>query len=236
MPQEPVPDVVDSDAGTRPALAHERIVATAVSFIDASGVPALTMRRLGAVMGVEAMSLYRYVVSREALLDAVVERLMAELDADPEVLTAPRDGWIDFVQRLAHGVRRIALAHPNGFRLVASRPTEAAWLSPPLRTLRRAEGFLSGLVAEGFSDRAAVASYRAFSAVLLGQLMLEVAPLTVDAPDRHGAGHGVAHGAGRSQPTLQRLVQEVAADPGPVEFDDALETLVDRIGRLRHTR
>ena len=61
----------------------------------------------------EAMSLYRYVPGRENLLDAVVTAIMDEMRADDEVLDSPRDGWQDFLQRLAHGVRRVALAHPK---------------------------------------------------------------------------------------------------------------------------
>jgi hypothetical protein len=80
---------------------------------------------------------------------------------DKDVLTEPRDGWQDFLQRLAHGVRRVALAHPQAFPLVASRPTEAPWIRPPLRNLRWVELFLDGLIDEGFSEEAAVVAYRA---------------------------------------------------------------------------
>ena len=59
----------------RNPLDRERIVVAAIGFIDAHGLPSLSMRRLGGVLGVEAMSLYRYVPGRENLLDAVVERL-----------------------------------------------------------------------------------------------------------------------------------------------------------------
>lgn len=69
--------VVDVDAeivaGPEPPLARlpldrDRIVDTAVSFIDEfglAGLTGLTMRRLGSIFGVEAMALYRYVPSRE---------------------------------------------------------------------------------------------------------------------------------------------------------------------------
>ena len=57
---------------TRPTgLDRERILQAAIDFIDESGLAALTMRRLGASLGVEAMALYRYVPGREDLLDGV---------------------------------------------------------------------------------------------------------------------------------------------------------------------
>ena len=49
---------------TRPTLSRERIVETAIDFVDRHGLAALTMRRLGEELGVEAMSLYRYVNGR----------------------------------------------------------------------------------------------------------------------------------------------------------------------------
>ena len=151
MPNERLDADADVVAGREPPSARQpldraRIVAAAISFIDEFGLPGLSMRRLGAMLGVEAMSLYRYVPGRENLLDAVVGSILDEMAVDEEVLDSPRHGWQDFLQRLAHGVRRVALAHPRAFPLVASRPTEAPWLRPPLRSLDTVESFLSGLV------------------------------------------------------------------------------------------
>ena len=236
-------DRLDADAeivagneppSTRTALDRDRIVAAAVEFIDESGLAGLTMRRLGGVLGVEAMSLYRYVPGRENLLDAVVERVMNELNADTEVRAAPSDGWQDFLQRLAHGVRRVALAHPKVFPLVASRPAEAPWLRPPLRSLVWVEAFLSGLTSEGFSDEAAVGAYRAFTSFLLGHLLLEVAV--------HGADVGpldVLEGGEdmstslEPYPSVSRLGDALAEDHAAVEFEESLENLLDRIALIQ---
>ena len=77
----------------RVPLDRDRIVAAAVEFIETDGLASLTMRRLGERLGVEAMSLYRYVPGKEDLLDAVVESLVMQMDWDGEVLASPRDGW-----------------------------------------------------------------------------------------------------------------------------------------------
>ena len=106
----------------RPRLDRRRVLDAAVEFIDEHGLSALTMRRLGAHLGVEAMALYRYVAGRESLIDGVVETVLDELYADPEVHITPVHGWQDYLHRLAHGVRRIALAHPAVFPTVATRP------------------------------------------------------------------------------------------------------------------
>ena len=74
----------DLDAGERPPLSRERIVAAAIAFVDRRGLTALTMRRLGTELGVEAMSLYRYVAPwlRPPLRSlAVVEDFLSTLVA-----------------------------------------------------------------------------------------------------------------------------------------------------------
>jgi AcrR family transcriptional regulator len=235
--------VVDADAeavagkpspSARTSLDRQLIVTAAVAFIDQYGLPGLTMRRLGGVLGVEAMSLYRHVPGREALLDAVVESIIDEMRQDDEVLETPRDGWHDFLQRLAHGVRRVALAHPKAFPLVASRPPEAPWLRPPLRSLPWVESFLDGLVDEGFSDAAAVGAYRAFTSFLLGHLLLEVSSLGADVGplDLVDDGEDIDKSLA-PYTTVTRLRRSLREDHSAVEFEDALEELLNRIALIQ---
>lgn len=217
---------------SRTPLSRERIVEAAVAFIDDHGLPGLSMRRLGTMLGVEAMSLYRYVPGREQLLDAVVELIVDDMMKDPDVLDRPRDGWQDFLQRLAHGIRRVALAHPKAFPLVASRPAEAPWLRPPLRSLHWVETFLEGLLAEGFSDAAAVEAYRAFTSFLLGHLLLEVSSLGADL----GPLDVVEDEVDKSlapYPNVRRLRAPLREDHSAVEFEDALENLLQRLALIR---
>ncbi len=242
MPQDE-DQVVDGDAAVvagddapsvRQPLDRRRIVAAAVGYIDEWGLAGLSMRRLGSSLGVEAMSLYRYVPGRENLLDAVVESILGEMLADEEILDEPRDGWQDFLQRIAHGVRRVALAHPKAFPLVASRPTEAPWLRPPLRSLQTVESFLNGLLSEGFAESAAVSAYRAFTSFLLGHLLLEVSALGADVGplDITDDGEERNHKP-MTFPTVERLSDALAEDHSAVEFEEALEELLERIALIR---
>ena len=219
----------------RRPLSRERIVDAAVAFIDDHGLSGLTMRRLGSELGVEAMALYRYVPGKEDLLDAVVERLIEEMRRDTDVRDAPTDGWQDFLVRLAHGVRRVALKHPKAFPLLASRPPEAPWLRPPLRSLEWVEVFLAGLVSEGFSEEAAVAAYRAYTSVLLGHLLLEVSnhgadvgPLDV-LDDMSGDDAEV-----RAYPHVHGMREALSEDHAATEFEESLESLLDRMTLMRN--
>ena len=233
-PQPPDADaaVVSGEAppSARVPLDRQRIVTTAVAFIEKEGLASLTMRRLGQELGVEAMSLYRYIPGKEDLLDAVVESLMEGMRSDDDIPQEPENGWQDFLQRLAHGVRRLALAHPVCFPLVVSRPTEAPWLRPPLRSLEWVETFLEGMVAEGFSPNSAVVAYRAFTSFLLGHLLLEVASLGADVgpldvlQDADGDDDRTD-----GYPRVASLKDALSEDHSATEFEEALENLLDRL-------
>ena len=216
-------------------LDEGQIVAAAVRFIDERGLRDLTMRRLGAYLGVEGMALYRHVPGREALLDAVVDSVIDELYRDPNVLLEAPAGWVDYLQRLAHGLRRIALAHPEVFPLVATRPPAAPWIRPPLRSLRGIESLLGVMTAAGFSDADAAAVYRAFSSFLLGHLLLEVSAMGVETgpveePDV------VPVDDLSDYPILRRLEAPLSEDHSAGDFEEALEALLERIGMLQPPR
>jgi AcrR family transcriptional regulator len=222
-------------AGTRGSapsgLDQRRILVAAVEFIEQHGLRELTMRRLGAYLGVEGMALYRYVAGREALLDGVVETVVDELYGDPEVHLKATGGWQDYLQRLAHGLRRMALAHPEVFPLIGTRPPAAPWVRPPLRSLRWIESFLQVMTSAGFSEETAAAAYRAFSGFLLGHLLLEVSGRGVEVgpveePDQ------VAASDLRDYPILQRLEPVLSQDHAAADFEDALDALLDRIALL----
>ena len=220
----------------RVVLDQQRIVQAALELLDEAGIEELSMRRLGRRLGVEAMALYRYWPSREALLDGVVEAAMDELFADPDVQLGPEDGWQDYLRRLAHGVRRLALRHPQVFPLVATRPPAAPWIRPPLRSLRWVESFLEALLSREFSDEDALYAYRAFSSFLLGHLLLEVSALGVDiAPVEIPEGERTAQvRLDDSCPELLRLASRLAEDHSLVEFEDSLDNLLDRLDERLH--
>lgn len=233
----------DADPGTdstvdRTPLSRERIVTAAIAFVDRRGLTALTMRRLGTELGVEAMSLYRYVAGRDDLLEGMVEQMVRQLHLDSGRRPGPGDGWQAYLQWLAHGVRTLAREHPQVFPLIATRHPAAPWLRPPLRSLRVVEDFLGTLIAHRFSDEAAVAAYRAFSSFLLGHLLLEAAmvgsrpaPVVDPADDDRITLAGSRQVDLRQFPCLLRLEDQLSEDHAGAEFERALEDLLDRLDR-----
>jgi len=98
-------------------LTRDELLDAALDIVDSKGLDALTMRRLAAAVGVEAMSLYYHVPHKEALLDGTVERMRSEMRL-PE--TAPSD-WADALEAIFVEYRRVLAAHPNMLPLAARR-------------------------------------------------------------------------------------------------------------------
>src|SRR2546426_1498027 len=124
----------------RQPLTPERICDAAIELIDRGGLEALSMRHLGATLGVEAMSLYRHFSSKNALLKAVVGRLLAEL-----VLPVPGSApWQDSFRGLARGYRALLLRHPKAIPLLATLQLSnpgALGAAGAVMALLRAAGF-----------------------------------------------------------------------------------------------
>lgn len=104
----------------RPTLSRELIAETALRLTDEVGLAGLSMRKLGAELGVEAMSLYHYVQNKDDLLDAVQERLYYEIDlpmhlADHEWEASIRQGLSAF--------HDVLLRHPAAVEIFTSRPS-----------------------------------------------------------------------------------------------------------------
>src|SRR5918911_4251594 len=124
-------------ASGRQPLSRRRVLEEAVRFVDREGLEALSMRKLGSELGVEAMSLYNHVPNKDALLDGMVEVLLGELEVPPE-----GEGWESRVREAYRAFRRLAHEHPNVFPLLVVRPPETMdgiWLVEEfLKTLREA--------------------------------------------------------------------------------------------------
>lgn len=171
-------------------FSDEDILRATVALVEAEGIGRLTMRRLGAALGVEAMAIYRYFPSRQELVSALVDWVVLQTASDPELQFDDADDWRDYLDRLAHGIRQMALTHPRTFPLIATTPTAAPWIRPPMRSLQWVETFLVGLQDHHFPPPAAVTVYKQFSSFLLGHLLLEVAGLDDDAAPKVSAGDG----------------------------------------------
>ncbi len=99
------------------ALSRDAIVAATLALIEGEGLEAFSTRKLGARLGLQAMSLYHYFSSRDALLDAAVDRMIAEIPL-PDVA---RTEWRAGLLRLACNYRAMGHRHLNAAPLLALR-------------------------------------------------------------------------------------------------------------------
>jgi len=139
----PSPDTTPS------RLTRERIADAALRLADHEGIEALSMRRLGAELGVAAMSLYEYFASKEELLDALVDRATEEI-----ALPSTEGDWRPRMTELAEELRRVLERHPSGVLIRFTRPM----LSPG--AMRVTECAMQILQSNGFARVDASRAYR----------------------------------------------------------------------------
>ena len=106
----------------RQALSRELIAATALRLTDEHGLSGLSMRKLGSELGVEAMSLYHYVANKDDLLDAILDRLYAEIELPVE---APETDWETAVRDGFRSFHSVLTRHPAAVELFSSRPARS---------------------------------------------------------------------------------------------------------------
>jgi AcrR family transcriptional regulator len=153
-------------APTRTPLTRERIAAAALEFVDSEGLEALSMRKLGAVLGVEAMSLYNHVENKDDLLDALSELLHQQILADyaPPALGS----WRERARSMAFAYWHLAQAHPNAFAIVGTRP-----VASPSGIVVLAE-CVRLFIDAGFEEHRASLMFHAAAAWLVGAINQEL--------------------------------------------------------------
>ncbi|WP_223198543.1 TetR/AcrR family transcriptional regulator C-terminal domain-containing protein [Solihabitans fulvus] len=204
---------------TRPrvGLTRAKVLDAALALVDADGLAKLSMRRLGAALGVEAMTLYHYVPNKDALLDGLVERVV-ELVEWP----APAQGtpWQEWLRALAVDFRAVLLRHPAVVPLVATRPVfEPAGLDAVERAL-------AVLRAAGLTVRQALHALNTVTTFVVGHVLAEVG----DTPGHEDAATDpaarLADLDGERYPLLVAALREGAADDHADRFRFALDALV----------
>ena len=218
----PPPATRDAGNSSDGKITRELVLAAALDIIDRDGADALSMRHLGAALGRDPMILYRHAPGKAALLDGVVETVLAQLrvdSADPD--------WAAQLRAVARDYRALALAHPNAVPLLVTRPLATPLALRPRGTLRPLEDILTLLTRAGFSGPDALHVYRAFFGFLNGHVLNELQEL-VENPDetddllRLGL-HRLPIG---EFPLLRGLAHALACYDGAAELERGLDILL----------
>ena len=225
------PKGTPSSASSRKVpLSRELVLSTALELVDAEGLDALTMRRLGQELGRDPMSLYRYAANRAALLDGVTESVLDELTIFTEVLD-----WQAQLRRIAHDLRLLALRHPNVVPLLVTRPLSTPLGLRPLGTLRPLEQILGLLIGTGFRPSDALHVYRAYYGFLYGHILNELQEYVVDPEENEALLRlGLHRLPSKEFPHLRALGPVLAGYDGAAELDQGLTILLSGLAAQLH--
>ena len=219
----------------RHRLDRSRVAAAALDEIDEHGLEALSMRALGARLGVEAMTLYRYTPSKADLLDAVVERLLTQMRTASATRPANQgQDWKVHLHDIAHAVHGTARAHPSAFGLLARYTPPHAWLRPPLCDPTWAASILCDLQAAGFDETTALGAYHDLAGFLLGHLLPQAARDA--ATTTRGTSSGAMRtGIGTRKGPMAHRLQRLAPRASTTEqFDETLDRLIGHLPLSSH--
>ncbi len=203
-------------------LSKEGIVDAALVFADRDGIAALSMRKLAASLGVEAMSLYHHIKSREELLDQLVDRVFIEL-ALPNS-RPPRD-WKNWMLQSSIRMRDVLLQHPWAVGLLDSRR------NPGPGTLEYQNARLGILREAGFSVDLAAHAIALQDSFVYGFVVQDLAlPFddgAVDLDEMEGFARAMEAG---SYPHLQEIAEQVISKKEYSfrrEFEFGLELILE---------
>ena len=177
----------------REKLSRERVVEAALQIMDSEGLDAVTMRRVGRELGVEAMSLYNHVRDKEDLLEGIRDYVHSQF-LDP----GSEGPWEERARRAARSWRQALRAHPGMMALISE--AKAPVVSPG--SVRPTEVALRLLRETGLPEDDAVKAFCCFGGYIVGFVMFEV-----------GMMRAAESPAGSPDP--ERLVAALPADEFP---------------------
>jgi len=149
------------------ALSRERITEAGMRLVEQEGPQALTLRRLGDALGVDATALYRHFRNKEELLSAIGDRTLEGRIVDP----GDGVGWRDGIRDLCLRLRAAYVAQPAVADIVRSGPPRQG------NELRLTEIMLRLLSRAGFSEAQAAAAYHSLIGLSLGSAAID-APIS----------------------------------------------------------
>jgi TetR/AcrR family tetracycline transcriptional repressor len=150
------------------AIDRAAIVEAALRLVDETGLDGLTLRRLAAELGVRAPALYWHVRNKRELLDAMAERLVAQMLPDSMREPAPGQPWWEWMAERSRALRRAMLARRDGARImIGNRPEPGA--------LPGVERMVTVLVDAGLDPLEALRALLAVSAYTMGWVAEEQA-------------------------------------------------------------
>jgi len=216
----------NTETEPRTPLSRDRVLRAAVDLADRGGIDALSMRKLGQELGVDAMALYRHVRGKDDLLDGVIDVIVGEIERP-----MAGEDWRASLRELAMAARRVMLRHPWALQVLKDRGTSGP------ATLEHIEAVLATLLDGGFSVEVAHHALHVLDSRVFGfnQALFEDSGAADRSPEETASMARALAG----YPRISELALSVshAGDLGPcdddVEFAFGLDLILDGLARMR---
>ncbi|NND01769.1 MAG: TetR family transcriptional regulator [Acidimicrobiia bacterium] len=220
---------VDQDAPRLP-LSRERVLDAAVAFADEAGVEAVSMRRLGERLGVEAMSLYNHVKNKDDLLDGMIDTIVAEIE-----VPAGEEDWKAAMRSQILAAREVMKRHQWAPAVLETRVS----MSQPM--MRYMDDFCGTFIRGGFSIDLTHHALHALGSRMLGfnQELFNDSEALEESPEVQALMLNQMAGV---YPNIHRLMVEITHQEDTivgsgcdddVEFTFSLDLILDGIERLK---
>lgn len=211
----------ESAAAQRTPLNRERVLRAAVDLADKEGISGLSMRKLGEVVGVEAMSLYNHVANKSDLLDGMTDLVFSEIDLPVG------DSWRAAMRRRATSARLVLSRHRWAIGLMESGT------SPGPATLRHHDAVLGCLRQAGFSVELTGHAYSLIDSYVYGFALQEAnLPFSTGEEAAKVAQEISRQFASGQYPYLTEYAQARVSQPGydyGAEFEIGLDLILDSL-------
>ena len=210
-----------------PPLSRARVLNAAIRVADDAGVVAVTMRRVADALGVEAMSLYHYVASKDDIIDGMVDVVFSQIalpDTDAD--------WRVAMKRRARSAREALSRHAWVLALVESRR------NPGPATLRHHEAVLASLRRAGFSVLEAGVAFAALDSYVYGYVLQESNLPFSTGQELDLIARELGAEPETPYPHLTEMLRAYARQPtaSPDAYDVGLDLLLDGLERRRLAR
>lgn len=202
----------------RPTLTRARVLEAAIEFADEAGVESLSMRGLGARLGVEAMSLYNHVASKDDVLSGMTDLVWAQVDLAPSAAD-----WRSGVRSICISVHEAFLRHPWACRLHG--------VGVGVSRLRYIDRTLMHLRTGGFSPELAYHAHHLLDGFILGYTLQVIDYSAGDQGENEAVQELIALVAPEMPYFMEHLAQHAAGVPSGPGFQIGLDQILDGLER-----
>jgi AcrR family transcriptional regulator len=207
----------------RTPLTRERVLRAAVRLADKGGVDAVSMRRIGQLLRVEAMSLYKHVTDKDDILDGMVDFVFSEIE-----LPARDSKWKEAMRRRAISAREALLRHPWAIGLMDSRSNGGP------ATIRHHDAVIGSLRRGGFPIAMTAHAFALLDSYIYGFVLQEVSLPFRTPEELTELATALVPEPTADLPYFSEMVTDYALKPGysfANEFEFGLDLILDGIER-----